>query len=83
MGLITGLLGLPLAPLRGTLAVAEQVHQQAEREFYDPTAIRAELERVEQLREAGEVSEDEATAWEDELVERLMVGQSIRSREER
>lgn len=83
MGLITGLFGLPLAPLRGTLAVAEQVQQQAEREFYDPIAIRAQLEEIERLREAGEISEDEATAWEDELVERLMEGQSIRSREER
>ena len=29
MGLFTGLLGLPLAPLRGTVWVAEQVLQQA------------------------------------------------------
>ena len=41
MGLITGLLGLPLAPLRGTVAVAEQIQQQAEEEFYDPARIRA------------------------------------------
>ena len=40
MGLITGLLGLPLAPLRGTVAVAEQIRKQAEDEFYDPAAIR-------------------------------------------
>ena len=43
MGLITGLLGLPLAPLRGTVAVAEQIRQQAEDDFYDPHAIRAQL----------------------------------------
>ena len=30
MGLITGILGLPLAPVRGTIWVAEQVRQQAE-----------------------------------------------------
>ena len=36
MGLITGILGLPLAPLRGTVAVADQVLKQAEEEFYDP-----------------------------------------------
>ena len=50
MGLITGLLGLPLAPLRGVVAAAEQVRQQAEEEFYDPVRIRTELEHVEQLR---------------------------------
>lgn len=76
MGLITGLLGLPLAPLRGTLAAAEQVLQHAEDEFYDPATIRAQLAEVDRQREAGELSDDEAIAWEDELVERLMVGQS-------
>ena len=73
MGLITGLLTLPLAPLRGVVAVAEQVRQQAEEEFYDPVRIRRELERVDQMRHDGTLTEEEATAWEDELVERLLV----------
>lgn len=76
MGLITGLLGLPLAPLRGTIAAAEQILQHAEDEFYDPATIRAQLAEVDRQREAGELSDDEAVAWEDELVERLMVGQN-------
>jgi len=81
MGLITGLLGLPLAPLRGTVAVAEQVLKQAEEEYYDPTRIRAQLEEVDRQREAGTLSDEEATAWEDELIERLMEGRA-RPREE-
>lgn len=72
MGLITGLLGLPLAPLRGTVAIAEQVLRQAEEEYYDPARIRAQLEDVARRREAGELTEAEATAWEDELVDRLL-----------
>jgi hypothetical protein len=76
MGLVSGLLGLPLLPLRGTLAAAEQIRLQAEREFYDPATIRAQLEDVDRRRAAGELSDDEAVAWEDELVERLMVGRS-------
>jgi hypothetical protein len=76
MGLISGLLGLPLAPLRGTVAAAEQIRRQAEQEFYDPALIRAQLEEVDRRRAAGELSDDEATAWEDELVERLMVGRN-------
>ena len=76
MGLITGLLGLPLAPLRGTIAAAEQIRQQAEDEFYDPATIRAQLERVDRQREAGELSDEEATAWEDELVDRLIEGRN-------
>lgn len=76
MGLITGILGLPLAPLRGTIWVAEQVRQQAEEEYYDPDRIREQLEAVDRARAAGELTDDEATAWEDELVERLLVARS-------
>jgi chorismate mutase len=76
VGLITGLLGLPLAPLRGTIWVAEQVLQQAEEEFYDPARIKAQLEDVDRARAAGELSDDVATALEDELVERLLVSRN-------
>jgi hypothetical protein len=76
MGLITGLLTLPLAPLRGTVAVADQILRQAEEIHYDPAAIRRELEKVDRLRAAGEIDEDAATVWEDELIERLMTGQA-------
>jgi hypothetical protein len=74
MGLITGLLSLPLAPVRGTVAVAEQVRRQAEREFYDPGRIRRELEEVDRRRNAGELTDEEADAWEEELVDRLLAG---------
>lgn len=74
MGLITGLLGLPLAPVRGTVAAAQQVLDHAEEQFYDPATIRAQLEAVEAQRAAGELTEEEATAWEDELIDRLVEG---------
>jgi hypothetical protein len=54
MGLIKGLLTLPLAPVRGTVWVAEQVQEEAERQYYDPAVIRRELEEVDRLRTAGE-----------------------------
>jgi hypothetical protein len=76
MGLITGLLTLPLAPLRGTLWAAEQILEQAEKEFYDPAKIRRQLDDVDRMRETGELTEDEATAIEDELVDRLLVSRS-------
>jgi len=78
MGLITGLLGLPLAPVRGTMWVAEQVLQAAEEEYYDPGKIRDQLAEVDRLRNAGEIDEDEAVAREDELIERLLEGQARR-----
>lgn len=82
MGLITGIVGLPVAPLRGVIAVAEQLLEQAEEEFYDPVRIREQLERVDRMRQDGTLDGDEATAWEDELVERLLVARD-RPRKER
>jgi hypothetical protein len=82
MGLLTGILTLPLAPVRGTIAIADQVLRQAEDEYYDPATIRSQLHQVARMREEGEVDDDEATALEDELIERLMIGNE-RAREDR
>lgn len=78
MGLISGLLTLPVAPLRGVVAVAEQVRRQAEEEFYDPVRIRQQIDDVARRRESGELDDDEATALEDMLVERLLEGRERR-----
>lgn len=76
MGLITGILGLPLAPVKGTVWIAEQIRQQAEEEYYDPANIKKQLDEVDRLRSTGELSEEEATLREDELVDRLLVSRS-------
>ena len=72
MGLVSGLLGLPLAPVWVAVKSAEQVLAAAEDAFYDPAAIRAEMAEVDRLRAEGEITDDEATLWEDELVDRLV-----------
>jgi len=82
MGLISGIFGLPLAPLRGVVAAAEQIRRQAEDDLYDPVAIRQQLEEVQRLRDDGVLSEEEAIMWEDELVERLMVARDRPGREQ-
>jgi hypothetical protein len=71
MGLVTGLLTLPLAPLRGTTWVLEQVIAQAEREAYDPGPVRAQLAELERALLEGRVSEEEFDVREDELLDRL------------
>jgi hypothetical protein len=70
MGLLN-LLTLPLAPVRATVALAEQIRKQAESEYYDPARIRLQLEQIDALRESGEIDPDQAALWEDELVSRL------------
>lgn len=71
MGLITGILGLPLLPLKGVIWAAEQIQQQAEEQYYDPVRIRAQLEEIEEARRKGTLSEEECEELEDELLERL------------
>ena len=72
MGLISGLLTLPLAPVRGTVWIAEKLEEQAQAELNDDSALRAQLVELEELRATGEVDEKELEAAEDELVQRLM-----------
>ena len=72
MGLISGLLTLPLAPVRGTVWLAERIEEQARGELYDDSAIRDGLIALEASREAGELSDEEIDEAENELLERLM-----------
>jgi hypothetical protein len=72
VGLITGLLTLPLAPVRGTVWLAERLQEQAEAELYDESAITAQLRELDALRETGELDEAEIAEAEDALIERLM-----------
>jgi hypothetical protein len=73
VGLLTGLLGLPLAPVRGVVWLAEQIRDHAEEQYYDPVRIRAELDRVDEARRTGELSEEECAELENELLQRLIV----------
>ena len=77
MGLITGLLTLPLAPVRGTVWLAERIQEQAESELYDEDAIRSQLMEIDAAREAGEIDEEDATLAEDALLERLIAARAL------
>lgn len=72
MGLFTGLVTLPLAPVRGVTWLAERLQEQAEQELYDPAAIRRQLEEIADARAAGEMSDDDAAELEEELLDRLL-----------
>jgi hypothetical protein len=71
MGLISGLLTLPLAPVRGVAWVSEQVALEAERELDDETRVRRELALLEMDLDAGRISERDFEELEDMLLERL------------
>jgi gas vesicle protein GvpG len=71
MGLLTGLLTLPLAPVRGTVWIAEQLAAEAERELRDENSVRRRLAEAERQFELGVLTIEEYEALEDELLERL------------
>ncbi len=71
LGLFTGLITLPLAPVRGVVWIAEQVVQEIERELYDEDNIRRELMQLEFEFEEGRIDEHDRQAREEALLERL------------
>jgi hypothetical protein len=81
VGLISGLLTLPLAPVRGTVWLGERIQEQAEQELYDEDTIRGQLMELEEARQTGEYDEEELAEAEDVLIERLMASRAA-AREE-
>ena len=69
MGLITGLLTLPLAPVRGVAWVAEVVAEEADEELRRRESPQRRLAELEAKRATGEISEEEADVLERELIE--------------
>ena len=79
MGLFKELLLLPMAPVRGAMAVPDLVRREAEREFYNPAIIRQQLDDVDRRRRDGELSDNEADLIEQELIDRLLEGMQHRN----
>jgi len=77
MGLITGLLTLPLAPVRGVVWVTDKVAEQAELELYDESRIIRELAELEMARDAGQIDDERYGQHADELLDRLELGRQL------
>ncbi|MER5462214.1 gas vesicle protein GvpG [Streptomyces sp. NPDC002668] len=71
MGLLTGLLTFPLAPVRGVIWVAEKVNEAADRQLHDPAVLRAQLVALNQELEDGDISQEEFEREEERLLDRL------------
>ena len=77
MGLVVGLLTLPIAPVRGVAWIAEKLAEQAEAELYDEALITRELAELDAAFERGEISQETYDAYADELLERLEIGRQL------
>jgi hypothetical protein len=71
MGLVTGLLTLPLAPVRGTIWVAEQLTAEAERQMREASSPRRRLIEAERQLELGLLTVGEYEAIEEDALDAL------------
>lgn len=77
MGFFTGLITLPLAPVRGVAWVAEKVTEELDRQLYDEDNIRRELLQLELDHEDGLIDDEERRMKEEELMQRLSMSQAL------
>jgi hypothetical protein len=79
VGLISGLLTLPLAPVRGTAWLAQQIAEEADRELFDEDRIRRELVELDLRADEEGLSAEELAHLEDDLLARLDVARHRRA----
>jgi hypothetical protein len=72
VNLLTLLLRLPLMPLRGVIQLADVLAEEAEREYYSPSAARRELEEAEQASMSGQMSDEDVAQMEYNALARMM-----------
>ena len=72
MGLISGLLMLPLAPVRGVTWIAEVLAEEADRELAEAASPERALAELEAARATGEISEEDAMQREAQLVDEMI-----------
>ncbi|MFD9426140.1 MULTISPECIES: gas vesicle protein GvpG [unclassified Streptomyces] len=71
MGLISGVLLLPLAPARGVVWISERLIDAAEAEMYDPGVIRERLAALSRSLDDGEVDLAQFEREEERLLDIL------------
>lgn len=71
MGLVSTIVGLPLAPVRGVIALGRVIQRRVEQEQKHPAMARRELEAAEEAREAGEITPGEEAEIQEHVVERV------------
>lgn len=79
MGLLSAIVGLPLAPLRGVMWLSEVLLEEAERHLYDDERIKAALLELDEAAASGLVSQEEASRRRSQLIEIMIAARRARS----
>jgi hypothetical protein len=74
MGLISGLLTLPLAPVRGVAWIGEVIAEEADQALAEEASPERRLAEIDVRRASGEISAEEAAELEAEVIEALLGG---------
>jgi len=69
---------LIFAPVKGVGWLAKQMADEANKQLFDEASIKESLARLQELREAGEVSEKEFQELEDKLLARLQKARAMK-----
>jgi hypothetical protein len=72
VGLISGLLTLPLAPVRGVVWAGELLAEEAQRQLAELESPERALAELEAARAAGELDEETYAELEAALIEQIM-----------
>ncbi|WP_040781632.1 gas vesicle protein GvpG [Nocardia pneumoniae] len=72
MGLLSSILTLPIAPVRGVIWLAEVIQDQVEQQMRDPATMRRELEEIDKAAAAGHLSEEERKQAQQAVIDRMI-----------
>jgi len=73
VGLISGLLTLPLAPVRGVVWIADIVGQEAERELAARASPERALAELEAAHAAGEITDEQLEQRQAEVIDAALL----------
>jgi hypothetical protein len=68
---VTGLLLLPLAPVRGTIWIADRLAMEADRQVRDPRVVQAQLAALNRALDEGAIDEAAFELEEERLLDLL------------
>jgi hypothetical protein len=71
MGLLSTILTLPVAPVRGVIWLGELIQDQVEQQLHDPAVMRRELEEIDAAAAAGQLSEEERKQAQQAVLDRM------------
>ncbi|MBF6469639.1 gas vesicle protein GvpG [Nocardia beijingensis] len=70
-GLVSSILSLPVAPVRGVIWLGELIQDQVDQKMHDPVLMRRQLEQIEQAAAAGQLTEEERKQAQQAVLDRM------------